>query len=66
MGIHIALIGMSHPHGIPYLETLQSLKDVESIYIWDEDYKVLGEIKSQRPHKIAGFYKDIAGILVFN
>ena len=63
MGIHIALVGVAHPHGAPYLETLQSLKDVEGIYLWDEDINLLETVKRKYPHKIVGLYQDIAKLL---
>lgn len=45
MDLGIALASVSHPHGLPYLETLQAMDTVGRIYLWD-DKAVLDKIES--------------------
>ncbi|MCD6123452.1 MAG: Gfo/Idh/MocA family oxidoreductase [Spirochaetales bacterium] len=52
MGLGIGLAGISHPHGTAYLETLQSIENVERIYLTDADRKYTNKLKKSVSSKI--------------
>ena len=63
MGVQIALVGVSHPHGIPYLETLQSLPEVGGLHLWDEDGAAAESARREHPQKIVGLYKSLGELM---
>jgi len=63
MSIHVALMGLSHPHGAPYLETLRSLESVEAVSVWDADPHSLAELEPAAEGKIRRVTGDAQEIL---
>lgn len=61
--IHAALLGLSHPHSLAHLRTLQAVQEVASITLWDEDELLLQSTVQNQGEKIAGTTTDLASVL---
>ena len=48
-----ALLGVTHPHAVAHLRTLQTLPEIEAIYLWDESAAALEEVRGQQGAKVA-------------
>ena len=44
-GVKVALLGLTHPHALAHLRTLQALPEVEQILLWDEDVQALAHAR---------------------
>lgn len=61
--ITAALIGVSHPHGLAHMRTLQQLPEVERIFVWDDDAESLAKAVESQPDKVAGTFTDFSELL---
>src|SRR5262245_21743355 len=62
-GITAALLGLTHPHALAHLRTLQALPEVEQILLWDEDDRALAAGQQAQAQKIAQCYTDLDALL---
>ncbi len=62
-GITAAVIGVTHPHGLAHMRTLQRLPEVERIFVWDDDAESLAKAVESQPDKVAGSYTDYRELL---
>jgi predicted dehydrogenase len=53
-GVTAALLGVEHPHSLAHLRTLQTLPEIEKIYLWDESGEALARVQQEQGEKIAG------------
>jgi len=51
-GVQAALLGLSHPHSLAHLRTLQQLSEVTAIHLWDEDRAALAAAVAAQPAKV--------------
>jgi predicted dehydrogenase len=58
-----ALLGLTHPHALAHLRTLQALPEVECILLWDEDDQALAAARHAHGQKIAQCYTDLDALL---
>ena len=61
--VHAALLGLSHPHSLAHLRTLQSVSEVASITLWDPDEDLLQTTVASQGEKISGTATDLASVL---
>jgi len=61
--VHAALLGLSHPHSLAHLRTLQAVSEVGSIILWDEDEALLQETVRSQGEKISGTTADLGSVL---
>lgn len=52
-GITAALLGLSHPHALAHLHTLQQLPEVARIALWDAEPQAIAQARAAHPQKIA-------------
>src|SRR4029453_5785467 len=62
-GLKVALLGLTHPHALAHLRTLQALPEVEQILLWDEDDRALAAARQARGQKVAQSYTDLDMLL---
>ena len=58
-----ALLGLTHPHAIAHLRTLQALPEVERILLWDADAAAIEAARQAGGEKVAGAFTDLAALL---
>jgi predicted dehydrogenase len=63
MAITAALIGLTHPHALAHLRTLQALPEVAQILLWDEDDRALAAARQAQGQKVAQSYTDLDMLL---
>ena len=61
--VHAALLGLSHPHSLAHLRTLQAVPEVAGITLWDEDEALLQATVESQGEKISGTTTDLASVL---
>ena len=61
--IHTALLGLSHPHSLAHLRTLQAVSEVTSITLWDPDEDLLQTTVQNQGEKITATTTDLASVL---
>lgn len=61
--VHAALLGLSHPHSLAHLRTLQSVSEVASITLWDPDENLLQATVESQGEKITGTTTDLSAVL---
>ena len=61
--VKAALLGAEHPHSFAHLQTLQVLKEVDSVFLWDEDESALAALQRSQVHKVEGVYTDLDALL---
>lgn len=61
--ITAALLGITHPHSLAHLRTLQALPDVGQILLWDQDVQALEQARAAQPAKIAQVSTDLDALL---
>ena len=61
--IHAALFGLSHPHSLAHLRTLQAVSEVASITLWDPDADLLQATVQKQGEKIAATTTDLGSVL---
>lgn len=59
----VALLGITHPHSLAHLRTLQLLPEVERILIWDPDSVALAAAQQAQPERIALATTDLQALL---
>src|SRR5262245_7188403 len=62
-GLKAALLGLTHPHALAHLRTLQALPEVEQILLWDEDDRALAAARQARGQKVVQSYTDLGMLL---
>jgi len=62
-GVKAALLGLTHPHALAHLRTLQALPEVEQILLWDEDIQALAHARQAHGQKVAQGYTDLDALL---
>ena len=62
-GVHAALIGITHPHSLAHLSTLQALPEVEVVSLWDEDREALEDAVRIQGTKVSAVYTDLDALL---
>lgn len=62
-GITAAVVGVTHPHGLAHMRTLQQLPEVERIFVWDDDAENLAKAVENQPDKVAGSFTDYGELL---
>ncbi len=61
--INAALLGIEHPHSLAHLRTLQTLPEVETVYLWDENRAALDSTLAAQGEKIAATYTNLDELL---
>ena len=61
--VHAALLGLSHPHSLAHLRTLQAVPEVASILLWDPDEDLLRATVESQGEKISGTTTDLDSVL---
>src|SRR5262245_46442294 len=62
-GVTADLLGLTHPHALAHLRTLQVLPEVEQILLWDEDEQALAAAQQAQAQKLAHCYTDLDALL---
>ena len=60
---HTALLGLSHPHSLAHLRTLQAVTEVASITLWDPDEELLQSTVQNQGEKITATTTDLSSVL---
>jgi predicted dehydrogenase len=58
-----AILGVTHPHALAHLRTLQALPEVAQIVLWDADAQALEQAHAAQPQKIAQVDTDLEMLL---
>ncbi len=61
--VHASLLGLSHPHSLAHLRTLQAVPEVASILLWDPDDNLLQSTVETQGEKIRGATTDLSTVL---
>ena len=61
--VNAALLGIEHPHSKSHLRTLQTLPEVEKIYLWDENQAALDSILAAQGEKVAATHTNLDDLL---
>jgi predicted dehydrogenase len=61
--LRVALLGVTHPHALAHLRTLQALPEVEQIVLWDEDEVALAGAQQSQGQKVAQTYTSLDALL---
>ncbi len=61
--ITAALLGVTRPHSLAHLRTLQALPEIGQILLWDEDAQALEQARAAQPAKIAQVSTDLDALL---
>jgi len=61
--IKAALLGLSHPHSLAHLRTLQALPEVGEIFLWDEDEAALAKAVQVQPAKVTATTTNLDQVL---
>ncbi len=61
--VHAALLGLSHPHSLAHLRTLQTVSEVSSITLWDPDAELLKSTVENQGEKVSGTTTDLGSVL---
>jgi len=59
----IALLGITHPHALAHLRTLQRLPEVRRILLWDPDPLALAAAQQAQPERVALATTDLDELL---
>jgi predicted dehydrogenase len=62
-GLTAALLGITHPHALAHLQTLQALPEVEQIVLWDEDAAAVDSALQTQGQKVAQVFTDLDALL---
>lgn len=58
-----AILGITHPHALAHLRTLQRLPEVGRILLWDPDAQALAAARQAQPERVALATTDLAALL---
>lgn len=58
--MHVALLGLQHPHSAPLLKTLENLPEVRSVTLCDEPGAALTRVELPRSRKVCAVVRDPA------
>ncbi|MDE2998716.1 MAG: Gfo/Idh/MocA family oxidoreductase [Gemmatimonadota bacterium] len=58
-GIRVALFGLTHPHSLGHLKTLQASDLVKGIVLFDDDARVVADVRERMGNKVQGGYVDL-------
>lgn len=61
--VKAALLGLTHPHSLAHLRTLQALPEVDAILLWDEDEQALSTAQQAQGAKVEHGYTDVDALL---
>lgn len=61
--VKAALLGLSHPHSLAHLRTLQALPEVDAILLWDNDEQALLAVQQSQGAKVEAVYTDLDALL---
>ena len=61
--MRVALFGLTHPHALGHLKTLQLSDLVSGIVLFDDDPRVVAEVQEGMGHKVQGGYDDLDEML---
>lgn len=61
--IRAALFGVTHPHSLAHLQTLQALDEVTDIVLWDDDEQTLEKVRRESGDKVRSTYTDRQALL---
>ena len=61
--VKAAVLSVKDSHAAYHLRTLQSLPEVEGIYIWDENEQALASVQGAQMEKVEGVYTDLDALL---
>lgn len=61
--VKAALLGLSHPHSLAHLRTLQALPEVGEIFLWDDEEEVLAKAVQAHPAKVAATTTNLDQVL---
>ncbi len=61
--VHAALLGLSHPHSLAHLRTLQAVTEVASIVLWDPDETLLKSTQENQGEKVSATTTDLGSVL---
>lgn len=61
--VRVALFGLTHPHAIGHLKTLQLSDMVEGILLFDDDPRVVADVREKMGTKVEGGYDDLDELL---
>lgn len=61
--IRVALFGLTHPHSLAHLKTLQLSDMVRGIVLYDDDARAVAEVRNSTDDKIDGGYHDLEEML---
>ena len=50
--VRVGLLGVTHPHALAHLRTLELLDEVESVAVWDEDDAVVDRLINENREKV--------------
>ena len=59
----MALFGLTHPHAIGHLKTLQTSDTVEGIVLFDDDARVVADVQERLGARVRGGYDDLEALL---
>ncbi|HRW08591.1 MAG TPA: Gfo/Idh/MocA family oxidoreductase [Caldilineaceae bacterium] len=61
--LHAALLGITHPHSLAHMRTLQALPEIASISLWDEDQEALDAAVQAQGAKVVATHTHLAELL---
>ncbi|MSP13364.1 MAG: Gfo/Idh/MocA family oxidoreductase [Chloroflexi bacterium] len=61
--VKAALLGVTHGHSRGHLRTLQALREIEGIYLWDENPEALAKMQQESGDKIIGTSTNLEELL---
>lgn len=57
--MRVAYCGVTHPHAVAHLRTLQLIEEVESVRLWDPDPEAAARTQCELGGKVHGVYADL-------
>ena len=61
--VHAALLGLSHPHSLAHLRTLQAVSEVGVITLWDKDEALLQSTLAEQGEKVGRTTTELGSVL---
>ena len=61
--LRVAQFGLTHPHSLAHLKTLQLSDMVRGIVLYDDDARVVAEVRTTMGNKVEGGYHNLDEIL---
>lgn len=59
MALTVGMVGLTHPHSRPHLQTLHALDEVERVLVWDDDTAAREACLGQWPKAVAAADLDV-------